>query len=326
MSTTLGSILLDNEILLESGTNELEVLVFRVGSYRLGINVAKVREVMPAQKITPLPTAHPSVVGCFRLREAVLPCVSLHRHLDQQAASPDGGRMIVTEFNEAVQAFLVDEVERIHRVSWEHVQPVPALIAKTGAPVTAVTELDGRLVMMCDFETISAEVSRDAQKPVAVGNSFQVSRDAVHVLVADDSPTVRIAIESILRENGFGNVTVFEHGAQAWEWLEARIAEIETLHELADVLISDVEMPSMDGFHLTRRIKSHPRLKELPVILCSSIVTPANAKKGKAVGADAQTSKADLAAVVELADRLISERFADDHRDHQAPVLAETQA
>lgn len=303
MSNAFGNVLLQQEILLESGTNEVEILVFQVGAYRVGINVAKVREILVAPKITELPKAHPSVLGCFRLRDVVVPCVSLHRHLKQEPAEGHCQTAILTEFNHSQTAFLVDQVERIHKVSWQQVQPLPSLVLRRQSPVTAVTQLDGRLVIMLDFETISAQIAREKAGGEAVPNPRGVSRQQVRVLVADDSATIRHAVEAILRRSGYESITTFNHGGEAWDWISDRVAQGQTARDFADILISDVEMPVMDGFHLTKRVKEHPQLQELPVVLYSSILTPDNEKKGAYVKADAQITKPELGKVVELADR-----------------------
>lgn len=303
---SLGSILLEKEILLESGTNEVEILVFRVGSFLLGVNVAKVREVLPRQAITRLPEAHASIVGCFRLRDTVVPCVSLRRHLRQPENEGDEGRIILTEFNQTQIAFMVDEVQRIHRVSWNRVLAAPTLVTDSASPVTAVTNLDGKLVIMLDFEMISAEVASEVQVASAVPNPRGLPRESFRLLLADDSATVRKAVETTLKNSGYSQVRSFENGRQAWEYIQERFSRTQDVRQVADLLISDVEMPFVDGLHLTRNIKEHASLKALPVLLFSSILTPDNHKKGQAVGADAQITKPELGRVVELADELLS--------------------
>lgn len=304
MKPPVGNLLLQQDILLESGTNEVEILVFRVGSYRLGINVAKVREILPSQRITRIPHAHRSVLGCFRLRETVVPCVSLQRHLDQPEQASQQGNLILTEFNRCQIAFIVDAVERIHRISWEEISPVPSVMNEARSPVTAVVRLDGCLVSMLDFEFIAAEISQEDQTETVVENPSGIPREQARILIADDSQTVRFAVESTLRNSGYTQVRSFEHGGQVWDWLREELAAHPEGKAVAELLVCDVEMPSMDGFHLTQNIKQHPRLKQLPVVLYSSILTPDNLKKGRAVGADAQVTKPELARLVELADEL----------------------
>lgn len=295
----------ENAILLQSGTNEVEVLVFRVGGFTLGINVAKVREVLTSPPTTALPDSHPSICGCFRLRDSVIPCLSLHRHLaEPPSCAPEEAVVILTEFNQHQIGFMVDVVERIHRISWTQVMAAPTIIAQSRAPVTAVSQIDGRLVLMLDFEMIADQVALGEPKSDAIVNELGLDRAVQRIAIADDSATARNAVENTLRQSGYSDLHIFENGADAWNWL-ASSADQRPGRPPVDLMISDVEMPQVDGFHLTKRIKDHPQLREIPVLLYSSILTPDNAKKGKAVSADAQIAKPELHRVVEMADQLI---------------------
>ena len=318
--TSLSNILLDKEILLESGTNELEVLVFDVADYTFGINVAKVREVLPSPAITSLPQAHPSIRGVFKLREQVIPCVSL---LDHLGIAPDRenseSTLILTDLNQQQTGFLVDDVERIHRLSWENILAVPGLDALAQTPVTALARCSDRLIVMLDFEKVLDDVTDQYFRTQEVDNPMGLPREKLHILLAEDSPTVRQAIGETLRNSGYVNLRSFENGAHAWEWFEQQIEQSGRIEDIGDLLICDVEMPQVDGLHLTKKIKEHPVLKQLPVLLYSSIVTPENRKKGIAVGADAQVSKPELTKVVHMADELIF----NSRRDTRAAELKE---
>jgi len=308
MSTnTMSNILLDKEILLESGTNELEVLVFGIGDYTFGINVAKVREVLPAARITNLPRTHNSIRGVFKLRDQVIPCVSLVDHLGIVSEQDNTeSTLILSDFNQQQTAFLVDEVERIHRLSWNNILAVPRLDALNNTPVTALARCNDRLILMLDFEMILDAVTEQYFRTDTVDNPLGLPREKLRILFAEDSPTVREAIGNTLKNSGYTQVTFFDNGAEAWQWISRKLSETGCVEEVADLVISDVEMPQVDGFHLTKRIKGHAELKQLPVLLYSSIVTPDNRKKGNAVGADAQVAKPELKEVVRLADELIS--------------------
>lgn len=307
--SNLGNILLEKEILLESGTNEVEVIVFRVGGLTLGVNVAKVREILPAPELTQLPMAHASIIGCFNLRDTVVPCVSLHHYLKEEPSrSRDELTVILTEFNQYQTAFVVDEVERIHRLRWERVLAAPSLITQEATPVTAVTEIEGRLVSMLDFEMIADEVSDQAHRPKPVANTQALPREELKIVLADDSATVRQAVAEMLEGSGYTNLHSFENGELAWEWIEGRFAETNDVREVADLLVSDVEMPRVDGFHLTKKIKTHPELQSICVLLYSSIMTQDNHKKGASVGADAMVTKPELSKIVEKADELLRTR------------------
>ena len=305
-SSTISSILLDKDILLESGTNELEVLVFDVADYTFGINVAKVREVLPTPEITQLPQAHRSIRGVFKLRDRVIPCVSLQDHLGITATRENAeSTMILADLNQQQTAFLVDQVERIHRLSWQSILAVPGLDALSHTPVTALARCDQRLIVMLDFEMILDDVTDQYFRTESVPNPSGLEREKLRILLAEDSPTIREAIRTTLQASGYTQLKTFENGAQAWQWVEQRYASTGRVEDVGDLMIADVEMPQIDGFHLTRRMKEHPELKRIPVLLYSSIITPDNHKKGLAVGADAQVAKPELNEVVRLADDLI---------------------
>ena len=319
-TSTMSNILLDKEILLESGTNELELLVFDVADYTFGINVAKVREVLPASDITKLPRAHSSIRGVFKLRNNVIPCVSLLDHLGitSERENPES-TMILSDFNQQQTAFLVDDVERIHRLSWENILAVPGLEALSNTPVTALARCDERLIVMLDFEMILDDVTEQYFRTDAVDNPLGLPREQLKILLAEDSPTVREAIGTTLRSSGYTQLAFFENGGEAWKWMTRSYEQTGRVEDVCELVVSDVEMPQIDGFHLTKKIKEHPNLKQLPVLLYSSIVTPDNRKKGTAVGADAQVSKPELKEVVRLADELI----ATARRENRAAALRE---
>jgi|GEM_PF-8600 two-component system chemotaxis response regulator CheV len=318
----ISRLLLEKEILLESGTNELEILVFDVGDYVFGVNVAKVREVLPAPAITYLPNAHPSIRGVFKLRNQVVPCVSLADFLGVLRYEGEGETTaILTDLNQQETAFLVDRVEKIHRLSWEDVLAVPGWRDLSQTPVTALARCEDRLILMLDFEMILDEVTSQYFRTAAVDNPEQLPRQEATIVLVEDSPTVREAIQQTLLASGYCQLVVFENGKQAWEWLEQRIRERQTdacparQNLPCDLVIADIEMPQVDGLHLTKRIKTHPQLHDIPVLLYSSIITPENRRKGEAVGADAQVAKPDLCHVVEYADQLIFKSGSTETQD-----------
>ena len=326
-SSTISSILLDKDILLESGTNELEVLVFDVADYTFGINVAKVREVLPRAEITQLPKAHRSIRGVFKLRNRVIPCVSLQDHLGISSTRENAeSTMILADLNQQQTAFLVDQVERIHRLSWQNILAVPGLGALSHTPVTALARCDQRLIVMLDFEMILDDVTDQYFRTESVPNPSGLDREKLRILLAEDSPTIREAIGTTLRASGYTQLKTFENGEQAWRWIDQRHTATGRVEDVGDLMIADVEMPQIDGFHLTRRIKNHPELKRLPVLLYSSIITPDNQKKGLAVGADAQVAKPELAEVVRLADELMGASRRDTQQREsphpQSPTVA----
>lgn len=318
------------EILLEAGTNELEVLVFQLAGQHYGVNVAKVREVIRPQTTTATPGQHKSVIGMFNIRGNVIPVVDLAKHLGlkpaaSSAAQSAEGRVIITEFNGLRTGFMVDGVEQIHRLSWSRVRPAPALagLASTQqldpracSSTTGIVELkagdEQRLILMIDFESVAdAILMQDKLKVQNVPNDANADRASVRVLLAEDSPFMRGVIEKVFRASGYARVEVYDNGAALWE--AAQIGPTPA------AVVSDIEMPRMDGLHLCKRIKGDARLAKVPVILFSSLISQDNLNKGVQVGADVQVAKPELAEMVRLVDRAITGQLTSPVvKTHQA--------
>ena len=304
-----------SDILLESGTNELEVLVFGVGRGLFGVNVAKVREVITPLPVTACPHQPPAVSGVFNLRGVVLPLVDLHEFLAFEPGNtdPKTHRIIVTEFNGQQAAFKVEHVEHIHRMSWSAMKGVPDSHGQSGFAITGITEIKDRLVLMLDFESIYDAVAFQHDLHVdSVDNRLGVDRSRRRVLIAEDSPFVMDMMSSVLINSGYGHVETVKTGADAWTALEAGLAGSQPL---PDIVISDVEMPQMDGLALTKKVKAHPALRDIPMLLFSSLITEDTRHKGEAVGADQQLSKPDLPRLVDIVDGYVQ-------RMEQAAVAA----
>ncbi len=309
-------------ILLEVGTNELEIVEFYIdekgsgGDYQgfYGVNVAKVLEIIRLPQVTHLPSAvHPSVRGTFNLRNKVIPLVDLAMWLGKDTPVSENDKVIVTEFNNVVNAFRVSGVTRIHRLSWSDIEPPSKHVAKFSQDsVTGVVRIENRVVFLLDMERIVGELNPSLGLKALDASQAKVSDFRYRALIADDSGTIRRMIGSSLEKSGF-DVTRTINGQMAWDRLEeihgAAAAEGKPLSEHLHVVISDIEMPGMDGHSLTRRIKSDPRFKGLPVILFSSLITDKLRHKGEAVGADDQISKPEMATVADrakaLADRYL---------------------
>ncbi|MDY7001131.1 MAG: chemotaxis protein [Thermodesulfobacteriota bacterium] len=310
-------------ILLESGTNELEIVEFYLdepgraegefyqGYY--GVNVAKVLEIIRMPKVTELPEAnHPSVLGAFNQRSHILPLVDLSAWLGKDRAEKEPPKVVVTEFNQVSTAFLVSGVTRIHRISWEDVEPPNSYVSEmTNSSITGVVKLENRIVFILDLEKVVADLNPhlgmrlDQTVDWEAGNSYRA-------LVADDSSLVREMLKDLLQKASFSVETV-DNGRAAWDRLQRirRLSEKERkpLSDFVHVVVSDIEMPSMDGHSLTKRIKEDPALSALPVILFSSLITDKLRHKGRAVGADDQISKPEISELALRARTLIEQRF-----------------
>ena len=311
----------ESKILLESGTNELEIVEFYLdedrpsGTYRgfYGINVTKVLEIIQMPQLTEMPeAAHPAVLGAFNLRNEIIPLIDLAAWLRKKRQEKEPPKVIVTEFNNTKSAFLVSGVNRIHRINWQEVEaPTNYVSSLTVNSITGVVKFSDRIIFILDMEKICMELSPDQEKVQEVSESVkkEVSNKEYRVLLADDSSMARKMIANILTSAGF-KVHTEENGEKALKHLQqvktkAREKNIP-LGAYVNLVVTDIEMPSMDGHTLTRQIKEDPELRHLPVILCSSIITKTLHHKGIAVGADDQVSKAELADLVPKALKLLT--------------------
>ncbi len=305
-------------ILLESGTNELEIVEFYMdeppgdGESKkekrsfFGINVAKVLEIIRNPDLTDLPdVSTKAVLGAFSLRERIIPLVDLGTWLKKGSIQTDESKVIVTEFNKITTGFAVSGVTRIHRISWEEVEaPSPYVAALAANSITGVVRLEDRIIYILDMEKIVADLNPDLieTSPVEGRHKDAVQNRHLVALLCDDSSMARNTMKTLLEEAGF-KVHAFTTGRGSWdqlvEWKELAKEYDKSITDFVDVVVSDIEMPVMDGHNLTRRIKNDLFLRELPVVLCSSIITDALRHKGETVGADAQVSKVDMNLLVE---------------------------
>ncbi len=316
------------EILLDAGTNELEVLVFSLGRTRYGVNVAKVREVIGQVDVVTVPMTPPEVVGVFNLRDSVIPLIDLQLYFDASRPSEVEQRtVILMEFNDISIGFLVDTVERIYRLSWGDVKPMPGLSDFKDSIITSVCEVDEKLALMVDFEKIAFDINDDNDiynvKERAEASDCH-TRAGQHILLAEDSPTIRNAIEQNLVQAGFGRVTAVADGEIAWGLLSGGSGGAPA--EPFTFVVTDIEMPRMDGLHLCKRIKDSADLGHLPVVVFSSLVSDTNLKKVQQVGADAALTKPQMTKLVELIDGLLAGKTAGevlpDHVLDAEPALA----
>jgi two-component system chemotaxis response regulator CheV len=298
-----------------AGTNKLEILLFSLGldgrtgrRETFGINVFKVREVMRTPPITSAPDMSPAVKGMVSLRGALVPVVDL---ADYVGMSPDTPRdiMIVTEYNGHTQGFLVESVDTILRLDWSQMRvPPDMLTSNLGGLVTAVTELqDNRLVMMLDVERVLAETAK-ADDTMLFNGIGSLNREDLTVLYADDSSVARGQIEKTLTVMGLRQISAV-NGRKAWDELQriATMAEAQgkTAKDFVQLVLTDVEMPEMDGYILTKTIKSDPRFAGIPVIMHSSLSSMSNQQLGHSVGVDEYVPKFEPHRLSETLGRLL---------------------
>lgn len=289
-----------------AGSNKMELLLFALGTHEtFGINVFKVREVSPTPPITMTPNMPYGVEGVISLRGSIIPVITLAKFIKLENV-PEGlsQTMIVTEFSRHTQGFLVDEVDRIIRVDWDKVKPPENMIAGQEGLITAITELDdGRLVSILDVERILAEVL--GEKPLPTLPKFDSQKETT-VFFADDSTVARKEIIMVLDKLGAKHVQAND-GLEAWEKLQNMAnragPEGKPMRDHIQLILVDAEMPEMDGYVLTKNIKSDSRFAGIPVIMHSSLSSEANRTMGQRVGVDAYVAKFDPAV---LADTLMA--------------------
>lgn len=292
-----------NDILLESGTNELEILEFKLGNNYYGINVAKVREILPYQKPTPVPNSHSSVEGIFMPRDIIITVIDLAKNLHITDTSDTRSDMtIVSNFNQIHVAFHVHGIEGIHRVSWKDINKPDDTVSSIA---TGIVKLNNKLVIILDFEQIIANINPETGlKTADIASLGTRERNSKPILIVEDSPFLLNLILDSLHNAGYSNVSTAANGELAWKKL-SEIKDQKAIKDKVTCIITDIEMPQMDGHHLTKLIKSDSLLKELPVIIFSSLINDEMRKKGEMVGADAQISKPEIGSLVEVIDELI---------------------
>ncbi|MCR4641083.1 MAG: chemotaxis protein [Lachnospiraceae bacterium] len=296
---------MDTKILLENGTNELEVLEFRLGNRHYGINVAKVREIITYQEVTPVPHAHPSIEGIFMPRGVMITAIDLRNCL-QMGESRPGGLFIITNFNSLDLAFHVDAVLGIHRVSWSDImKPSATAVNIEDGVSTGIIKKDDKLIIILDFEKIVSDINPEIGLKMTDVQAFTGrARIDVPILIAEDSALLNKLIVQSLETAGYTNLTHTENGQQAWdlinEWKQAG-----TLDKHVQCVITDIEMPQMDGHRLTKLIKEDEQLKKLIVVIFSSMINDDLRRKGEQLGADAQLTKPEIGSLVSAVDGLL---------------------
>lgn len=301
---------MDTNILLESGTNELEVLEFTLGNNHYGINVAKIREILTYQPITPVPNSHPSVEGIFMPRDTMITVVNLKRCLGMPEEGNGEGLFIITNFNKLNIAFHVDAVIGIHRVSWESIiKPDSTINTENNSASTGVIKLDDKLIIILDFEKIVTDISPETGLKVSdVDNMPTRQRCDSPILIAEDSPLLSKLITDCLKKAGYTNLIVTMNGQEAWDEL-SKLKKEGTVQEKVHCIITDIEMPLMDGHRLTKLVKTDDVMKKIPLIIFSSLVNEEMRIKGEKLGADAQLTKPEIGNLVEAIDELIDKNM-----------------
>lgn len=309
----------NDKILLESDTNELEIVEFRIDEVDwhgnvipcyYGVNVAKVREIIRLPQMSRVVNAKPGVEGMIKLRDKVITIINLATVLGKETGELVADRVVVLEFNNLMVGVLVHSVSRIYRISWTNVEPPSRSVHSD--QVTGLVKMDNRIILVLDFEKIVGELcSQSALRPVDSAELLERETDANRsqktILVADDSLFIRNTMCSALRGAGY-KVEEAENGALAWDIIQRKSASSQQdgtdIRSTLSLLITDVEMPQMDGLHLTSLVRKSDLLKDVPIVIFSSLASEDNKRKWIGLGANHILTKPDLPNLVKVADEL----------------------
>ena len=296
-----------NEILLESGTNEIEIMEFTVAGNLYGINVAKVDEIMLSQPVKAMPHTHPSVEGIFKPRQQVITVVNLPRYLGYETPAQEKDLFIITNFNKMNIAFRVHTVIGISRISWTAIQKPDKAISGNGESVaTGIAQANNQLVTILDFERIVTEIAPDSSIQMEEIEALGPRERNIHpILLAEDSVLLSKMIREALVKAGYTNLHSFSNGLELWEFL-TKLKKTNAVADNASLIITDIEMPQMDGHRLTKLVKEDPELKHIPLVIFSSLITEEMRIKGKELGADEQMSKPEIGHLVAVIDQLLT--------------------
>ncbi len=299
---------MDTKILLENGTNELEVLEFMVDGEYYGINVAKVKEIINYLEPTPIPNSHPSIEGVFMPRDVMITAIDLKNCLQRGQAAP-GGLFIVTNFNRLDIAFHVEQVIGIHRLTWKDIIKPNATVSATDSGVASgIVKIKEKLIVILDFEKIIADISPETGLKVSeIAALGPRERSDVPILISEDSPLLNKLIVDSLKMAGYEKIIHTENGQEAYDLIMGMCAK-GILKNNVQVVITDIEMPVMDGHRLTYLLKNDDKTKHLPVVIFSSLVNEEMMRKGEALGADAQLSKPEIGNLVQIIDGLVGRK------------------
>lgn len=299
---------METNILLESGTGEVEIFEFVINDKHYGINVVKVKEVIETDNLTKIPQSHPAIAGLVLYRNEIISLVNLRYVLEGNSEVSTKNTIILCEFNKSKVAFTIDSMVGIHRMGWDKIAKPDELCSNS--LIIGNIMLNNRIIFLLDFEKIVTDINpKVGISADRIENVEYKDRSNIKLILADDSSLIRSLLRDTLTQAGFNNLKFFDDGEQTLNYLYRLEEEKkERFTDDVHILITDIEMPRMDGLTLTRKIKEHKTLRKLPVIVFSSLITDDLAHKGASVGADAQMSKPEIGNLVKLIDDFMAKQ------------------
>jgi two-component system chemotaxis response regulator CheV len=292
---------LDHEILLEVGTNEFEIVEFIIEAdrkYHFGINVAKVREIIRFPEIVQVPDSHPAIIGTANVRQKLIPIINLAYWLNlKYEYEQEKAKVIVTYFNHQYNGFIVDDINRIHRITWADIKDYSSISDITLAEsVLGVININNRLVQLLDFEKIVSEINPNrGMENVEIDTSKTNLRKGKKVFLAEDSIVIRNFLKNNLEAAGY-TVKVHENGKQLLD---------SCMKEVPDMVITDLEMPVTDGTFVIKHLKELPEYQNVPIAVFSSLASEENERKVLNIGANEFIGKPDLGILINTIDKYL---------------------
>jgi two-component system chemotaxis response regulator CheV len=308
-----------NEILLESGTNEVEIAEFILGNQSFGINVAKIREFVPYDitSVTKVPNSPPSMVGVFLLRGRTIPLIDLNKHLGRTISyESERPVVLVTEFNTLVNGFIIDAINQIHRLSWSDVKSLNPILKKHTTRFTGTVNVKDKEILIMDLEYIVSEIFPEKMRglthlkeEMVTQEDEETRRGSNQIVIAEDSSMIRKMITKTISASGYTNLKSFDNGQSAFEYVKAAKEKAEQqgkkLLDYVALAVSDIEMPRMDGLTFCRNVREELNEKKFPVVIFSSLINEQMAIKCRTVGANAHVTKPQMGELVDIMDNLI---------------------
>ena len=301
---------MDNNILLESGSGELEVLEFVINGNHYGINVEKVREILTYQEITPVPNSHPCIEGIFMPRGEIITVIDLFMALGFSNDNKKNNFLIVTNFNNLNIAFDVQTVLGIHRVAWKEVVKPDATVSGPGVGIaTGIIKNRDNLLIILDFERIVEGICPETSLKMSQVEGLESrERNEIPILIAEDSMMLCQLIKDALNKAGYTKLTINNNGQEAWDYL-CELKRNNGVEYGAKCVITDIEMPQMDGHRLLKLIRDTEGLRHIPVVVFSSLINEDMKRKGELLGASAQMTKQEIGKLVKILDNLIASQI-----------------
>ena len=293
-------------------TSVLELMEFTMAGDSFGINVAKVTEIMRYTPITPMTLSHPCIDGVFMPRGKLITIINLPRYMNlQESEDPSKDMFMLTNFDNVNAAFLVHTVEDMHKISWANVEkPSSIVYGNNDSVITGTTKIGEKIITIIDFEKVLYDINPETGLQISevqrMGERYENTKP---IVVVEDSVFLRRMLIESLEVAGYSNISSFDNGQEAWDYLikcrSQAHANITPIDKHVAIIITDIEMPRMDGHHLTKLVKADEILSKIPVVVFSSLIDDAQKQLGERLGVSAHLSKPQIGKLVSTLDEWI---------------------